>query len=386
VRKHFVLVGGRDRAIEELLQSPDAAVTRMPLQELTKLSPADRHPDGVVVVDLRGETAVPTAVATLRRNHPDVPVMLVLSRLEPALMLEAMRAGVSEVVADPLDRVEVSAALERMAAAAASLTTGVAFGFVGAKGGVGATTTAVNVATEFRLATRESTLLIDLHLAYGDAALYLGADPRFSVGDVLENPHRLDEAFLKSVVTKTKSGIDLLASPDRQVTGGIDAPRVQQLLEFASRHYRYIVLDLPRSEPAILDALDSVTRLVVVANQELPTVRAAARMLASLQMRYGRDRVTVAVSRFDSEAGIGHDDIERALGCSIKYVVPSDYRLALEALNSGRPLTLGNHNVLSSSYKALARDLAGIEGQAAGASPGLFGRLLGRRPNPGDRK
>ena len=67
--------------------------------------------------------------------------------------------------------------------------------------------------------------------------------------------------------------------------------------------------------------------------------------------------------------------------------MPSDYRLAVDALNDGRPLTLGNHNALSSSYKALARNLAGIEeSTAGGASPGLFDRLLGRRPAAGGRK
>lgn len=386
LKRSVLLVGALDRQIEELLRARGDSVIHVPAAELGKFAASERQPQGLVIVDLRGEAAVPSAVAALRRSHPDVPVMLVLQRLDPALMLEAMRAGVSECVAEPLDPTDLAAALERLSSSA-SKQPGTAVGIVGAKGGVGATTTAVNVATAFRVASGESTLLVDLHMAYGDAALYLGAEPKFSVGDAIENPHRLDEGFLKSVVTHTRHGIDLLASPDRPFPAGPDSSRVQQLIEVVQRHYRYVVLDLPRSEPAILDALDLVTRIVVVANQELATVRAAARMLTTLRQRYGKDRVVVAVSRFDAEAGIGHDDIERALGCSIKHLVPSDYRLAVEALNAGRPLTLGNHNVLSSSYKALARDIAGMpESSASAAAPGLLDRLLGRRPGTGEHK
>lgn len=384
-KRTVLLVGALDRQVEELLRPRGDSVVRMPAAELDKLALSERQPQGLVIVDLRGESSVPSGVAALRRNHPDVPVMLVLASLDPALMLEAMRAGVVECVAAPLDATELSAAVERLAAGAAK-DLGTVVGVVGAKGGVGATTTAVNLATAFRIAGKGTTLLVDLHLAYGDAALYLGAEPKFSVADALENPHRLDEEFLKGIVTRTRHAIDLLASTDRHLSGGVDSARVRQLIELVQRHYRYVVIDLPRSEPAILDALDPLARVVVVANQELATVRSAARMLTTLRQRYGKERIVVAVSRFDRNAGIGQDDIERALGCSIKHLVPSDYRLAIEALNSGRPLTLENHNMLSSSYKAMARDLGGIPDlPEEEPAPGLFGRLLGRRPGAGGR-
>ena len=134
-----------------------------------------------------------------------------------------------------------------------------------------------------------------------------------------------------------------------------DARRIRTLLEFAARHHRYVVLDVPRSDAAVLDALEGVSRIIVVANQELATVRSASRMAAALRQRYGKDKLQVVVSRADRLADIGHEDVERAVGSQVRHSFPSDYRRALQALNKGRPVTLENHNELLSSFVKFAR-------------------------------
>ena len=191
--------------------------------------------------------------------------------------------------------------------------------------------------------------------------MFLGAEPRFSIVDALDNTHRLDEAFFRGLLVNTKSGVDLLASSDRVMVAPVDVRRVRTLLEFAARHYRHIVLDVPRSDAALLDALEGANRITVVTNQELATVRNASRMAAALRQRYGKDKLTVVMSRADRLAEIGHEDVERAIGASVKHSFPSDYRRALQALNKGRPVALENHNELSSSFMKFARSLAGIE-------------------------
>ncbi len=64
---------------------------------------------------------------------------------------------------------------------------------------------------------------MDLHLAHGDASVFFGVEPRFSVLDALENIHRLDETYFKGLVTPTKAGPDLLASSNRAIQGAVDA-------------------------------------------------------------------------------------------------------------------------------------------------------------------
>lgn len=374
------IVGSRDRQLEELLQACGVRATALKIEDLTALAQPGTVQPTVVLLDMRERVALPSAVGLLRRHHPATGVVIVAAALETALMLDAMRAGVTEFLAFPLTVPELQAALDRLTSSGAPASTGQVFAFLGAKGGVGTTTVAVNVATTMAQLEAGSTLLIDLHLAYGDAAVFLGTEPRFSVLDALENVHHLDKTFLSGLVAHARSGLDLLASSDRATTTPVDAASVRLLIEAATRHYAYVVLDVPRYDSLMLDVLDASARLVIVTNQELATVRAASRVAAALRQRYGKDRVGVVVSRFDRLADIAPEDVERVLGSPVAHTFPSNYRLALEALNTGRPLVLANHNKLAAALSGFAHDLldADDEPPARRRPSGLLGRLTGR--------
>jgi len=377
---HVVIVGQGERRLEGLVRECQAHVTSLSPAQLAAWVRAGKRAD-VMVVDTRGQVQLPSEVASLKRQVPGLGVVVVAATLDPALMLEAMRAGVSECVTEPLRREDLESAFARVAVQRTAAKQGQVFAFIGAKGGVGTTTMAVNVATALAGAAPGDALLVDLHLAYGDAAVFLGLEPKFSVVDALENIHRLDENFLKSLVVRAKGGPDLLAASNLGLVGSVEGPRLRRLIDFIAGQFEYTVLDCPRSDPAVLDSLESVSRIVIVANQELATVRSASRMAATLRQRYGRDRVNVVVSRYDSSAEIGRDDVERVTGGAVPYVFPSDYRTSLDALNRGRPLILKNHSRLASSLLGFARELAGL-GAPTGvdeSKPGLLGRLTGRR-------
>lgn len=370
-----LLVGSSDRQLDAALRACGMKVPPVAGSELALLAQAGAKQPDVIVLDLRGQSHLPAALPLLKRHHPTTGVVIVASQMDPALLLEAMRAGVNEVVTT-VSEPELQAAITRLVAQRPLPVVGEVFAFLGAKGGVGTTTVAVNVATALAQLQPHSTLLVDLHIAGGDAAVFLGAEPRFSIADALENTHRLDEAFFRGLIVKTKSGAHLLASSDRVMVGPADVRRVRTLLDFASRHYRYIVVDVPRSDPAMLEALEAAGRIVIVANQELATVRNASRMAAALRQRYGKDKLTVVVSRADRLAEIGQDDVERAVGTHVKHSFPSDYRRALQALNRGQPVTMENHNELAASFLRFARSLAQIE-KAEKESKGIL-RLFGR--------
>jgi pilus assembly protein CpaE len=380
---NFLLVGSSDRQLEDMLRACGMQGPALAGSELALLAqPGAKQPD-VLVLDLRGQTHLPSSLPMLKRQHPTTGVLIVAERLEPALLIEAMRSGVNEVVAAPLNESELNAAIARLVAKRPEgAASGSVFAFIGAKGGVGTTTVAVNVAAALAKLQPGSTLLIDLHVANGDAAVFLGAEARFSVVDALENIHRLDEAFFKSLIVTTKIGVDLLASSDRMTGTPIDSRRIRTLIEFAAMQYRFIVLDVPRTDASALDALETVSRIVVVANQELATVRSASRMATSLRQRYGKEKLTVVVSRADRLAEIGHEDVERAVGVAVKHSFPSDYRRALQALNKGRPITLENHNELARTITTFACSLANIEKPEAERGPARFGLFGSRKAHP----
>jgi pilus assembly protein CpaE len=370
-----LLIGSHDSQIEAVLLACGAHVTRGGADDVAALtSPAARPPDAIVF-DLPDGALLPAALTAVKRHHPSTGIMAVLPRLDAALVLQAMRAGVTECLAEPLTCGDVEAALQRIAARQAPPRAGDVFAIVGAKGGVGATTVAVNVATMLSRLRPASTLLIDLHLTYGDAGIFLGAEPRFSIVDALENMHRMDATFLHSVVTETKSGVRLLASSERQARGPIEMAHLSALIGLAATEFPYVVLDVPRSDPAALESLERAGTIVVVANQELATVRSASRMAAAMQERYGQDRVSVVITRYDEHAEIAQRDVERVVGRRVSSVLPNDYPVALASQNRGRPLVLDNHTDLASALTRFTRALANMPAEPGERASGLLSRI-----------
>jgi pilus assembly protein CpaE len=370
-------VFGGDPRLEEALRGAGFKTTRFALMDLADLARASKAP-AALVVDLRGQHQLPNGIAALRQQHPASGIVLVLTSFEPHLMLEAMRAGVTECVSEPLTAQALEDAVRRVLVGVKSDAPGQIVAFVGAKGGVGATTIAVNTATALARGGAGPTLLIDLHVGTGDAAIFLGVEPRFSVLDALESVHRIDEALFSSLVEKTKLGVNLLASSDRLERGDVDPQRVRALLDFIVRAFRFTVLDVPRTNLAMLDTLDGASRIVIVTNQELPALRSTARLAHSLRARYGASRVKVVVNRFERLNEIGQDDIERVIGDSVKHLIPSDYGAAVEAVNSGRPLVLRDSQ-LAESFRLLAADLSGIVKKTAVRPTGILGKLAFKR-------
>jgi pilus assembly protein CpaE len=378
---NVIVVGSADRTLEGVIRATGANATTAGEGALASLASAVAAQPDVIVVDVRERKTIPAAIGLIRRQHPQTGVVLVAASLEPALLLDAMRSGVTEVVAEPVKQEDLENAISRVVSQRPSTKVGRVVGFVGAKGGVGTTTVAVNVAAALGSVSKpERTLLIDLHQAGGDAALFVGAEPRFSIVDALENTHRLDQNLLRSMVGEAVPHVDLLAASERPVAGHLEPAKVRRLFEFAATTYAYVVVDLPRTDGPVMDALDHVHQIVIVANQELATVKSAGRLATTMRQRYGRDRVSVVLSRSDRQADIGHADVERVVGCEVSVTFPSDYRQALNALNKGRPLVLDGGTDLSDAFTRYARDLAGVRKDEPQATrSGLLGRLSLRR-------
>ncbi len=198
--------------------------------------------------------------AVLKRQFPASGIVIVAKSMDPTVMLEAMRQGVNEWLQRAADRggdrrgdpPRGTAARERRRRERPSPSW--------APRAASAARRSPSIwrprCTRRR---RQPTLVMDLHLTHGDASVYFGVEPRFSVLDALENIHRLDETYFKGLVTTTKAGPDLLASSDRALIGSVDVTRVRQLIEFASTVYRYVVLDCPRSDATLLEALDAAS-------------------------------------------------------------------------------------------------------------------------------
>jgi pilus assembly protein CpaE len=333
--------------------------------DLALPQPRQTAPD-LLLLDVRGGEGLPREFATFRRRFPHTKVILVTGSVDVPLLREGMRAGVNECLCEPLKPAELRAAVDHVLGQATPPDArGRTLMFAGAKGGVGTSTVAVNVAAALCSHAGASVALVDAHVREtGDAALLLGVEPKFSIIDALENVHRLDGSLMSGLVSRAKAGPDLLAAPARLAARTFDVAGFRLLVNWLSERYHDVVVDLPPIDPAALDVLDPASVVVLVVNQEVPTIRRAVQVAELLRERCGRDRVVAVVNRYEPGADIVADDIARAIRLPIWATLPNDYRRVMAAANTGRPVVTHNHSRLATAIHQLAARL----GHAPGTS------------------
>ena len=332
----------------------------------------------LVVVDIRSDAS--SGMATIERVRAasgTVAIFAVAGAAEPDLILQAMRAGANEFFAwtggEPSQAtrsMEESfhgavrrTSTRREAANAGAKPPCVTHAFLGAKGGAGTTTVAVNCGVELARLTKRSTIVVDMKSCLGEVALFLGVRPRFTVLDAIENLHRLDKDFLKELVAKHKSGLDILAGSEQfDRPGAQDAPAIEELMRVLTRTYDYVVIDAGNIVTScVASTLFSADTIFLVTNPDVPSIRNAQRLVERVrQLGAGSERVKVLINRASEQHLIGPKQIETALGYGIHHTFSSDYRTVSTALNSGVPLTLSNNSEIASQFDNFTRQLVGL--------------------------
>ena len=337
-----ILIAGNNPDIEELFRGA-GMVSRVPAERFeTAAAVVSERPD-VLIADLRGRSRLPAWLSDWRRRCAGTPVVLVTSAPDPALVLAAMRSGISECLVEPITRADAQAAVWRLTSGETA-GSGEIFAFVGAKGGVGTTTLAVNAAAAISRAAG-GTLFIDMNLAGGDAAILLGADPRFSVADALANTHRADEAFLRGLLTATPCGLPFLAAPATPLGPTVEPARVRALLDFVRQRYRYVVIDVPRAGFATGEVLDAASVIIIVANQELAALRSAAVLAGAARGGREGDALRAVLNRYDQHAALDTKDVEETVGLPVVARIPSKYGVVADAANRGEPVVMSKDEI-----------------------------------------
>jgi len=320
----------------------------------------------LVVVDIRGDAASGmAAIERLRAGHQAVAIFAVAESTNPELILQAMRAGANEFFCWPVPEDGFHGAVRRTAARretvnASSRPPSTTLVFFGAKGGAGTTTVAVNCAVELARLTKRSTLIVDLKPCFGEVALFLGVRPRYSLLDALENLHRLDKDFLRELVARHKSGLEILAGSEQYDRPGAgDAGALEELFRALGRTHDFVVVDAGNAiNSTAIAALYAADTIFVVANPDVPSVRNAQRLVDRVrQLGVGGERVRVLLNRASDQGVIEPRQIETALGYAVHHTFPSDYKTVSTALNSGVPLALTNHSDISAQFDRFTRQI-----------------------------
>ena len=289
-------------------------------------------------------------VRELLGTMPELEVVLTASRIDPQLLLEAFRVGVKEFLSQPLTRQELEPALTRFEERFSAKTAGLDRHFgrvvsvIGARGGVGVSTVATNMATSVQQTGKgESVALMDLDLHGGDLGLFLDLHASQGLKHLAKDLSRLDETILRSTLVPHASGLQLLASgyeafEDAEYVHG-STMRVIGLLRSMHRH---IFIDCGHIlDPAVKEALDYSDQVIVITTLSLPAIRRTKRLLETFTAaQYPTDKVMVMVNRYTSDQKDLLSETEGMLAVRMAGLIPNDYGTASEAIEHGKPLTI----------------------------------------------
>jgi pilus assembly protein CpaE len=322
----------------------------------------DGVPPDLAVVDVRGDTSSKlSAIERLRAGAPAAGIFAVAITADPDLILQSMRAGANEFFVWPPADEAFHGAIHRAASRRDTTQGGriaTILSFFGAKGGAGTTTVAVNTGVELARLSRRPTLIIDLKPGLGEVSLFLGVRSRYSIIDALDNIHRLDREFLKELVVKHKSGLEILAGSDQfERPGSSDGTGIDELLRMLAKQYDYLVIDAgSQINAATTAALYAANRMYLIANPDVPSVRNAQRLLERVRELGGSsERVRLLLNRAAEPYPIPPKQIETAVGHAIHHTFPSDYKTVSTALNSGVPLSLAGDSDIASQFDQFVR-------------------------------
>ena len=306
-------------------------------------------------VILHGTTAtdhVPSAEIEAIRGVTAAPIVLVTSASANALLSEALSAGIFDVVLLPqlTDGIvftikkanSLAAGRPGGAAKASSSIEGRVITFFSPKGGAGKTVLACNLAATIARQQHRKTLLLDLDLQFGDAAIMMGIEPEKTIYDLVMARRELDSDALAGYVTAHSSGVHVLPAPLRPEDAElVTEERLGHLFAVAKESYDVIVVDTPPFfHGPVLSTLDRTDQLVLVASLDVPSVKNVKLTMQTLDLlHYPKERRHLLLNRSGSKVGLKPQEVERALEMKVEFEVPVEREVAV-SVNRGVPIVI----------------------------------------------
>jgi pilus assembly protein CpaE len=319
----------------------------------------------VVLHATHGQTLPADELAAVR-EYTRAPILLLASVESGRLLDEALEADVADVLLLPQLPENVVFAIRKASHAgrrvqAVAGRRGRIVTVFSPKGGTGKTVTAVNVAASLAKQHGKQTLLLDLDLQFGDAAIMLGLEPEKTIHDLVVAPGELDSEKLAGYTSRHQCGLEILPAPLRPEDAElVTENKIARLLEVARESFDVIVVDTsPFFHGPMLATLDRTDELLLLCALDVPTLKNVRLSLQTLELlSYPNDRVKVVLRRTGAKVGMNPREVESALERKIDFEVPGDAAVPL-SVNRGHPLVLAEPRAdFSKAMRAMAKAIA----------------------------
>jgi pilus assembly protein CpaE len=325
-----------------------------------------------VVVHATRSTSFPAGEVAAIREHTRSPIVILASGESTALLEEALDAeGIADVLLLPQLTENVVFALRKAAHAGRRLVAEGGQGRHGRiitvfspKGGTGKTVTATNLAAAFAKHEQKRTLLVDLDLQFGDAAIMLGLEPEKTIYDLVVAPGELDSEKLAGYTTKHTCGLDILPAPLRPEDAElVTETKLARLLEVARESYDIIIVDTsPFFHGPMLATLDRTDELLMLCGLDVPTLKNVRLSMQTLELlSFPASRIRFVLNRANSKVGMKKSEVEGALDIKIGFEVPSDRAVPLGVNRGAPPAVADTSSDFAKAIRVVAKSLLANE-------------------------
>jgi pilus assembly protein CpaE len=342
------------------------------------------HPD-IVLMDINmPDMDGIRATELLSLRVPDCAVIIMSVQEEQDYLRRAMMAGAREYIVKPFTGSELSSTIARVYEIESrkrealgkqpeasndipeKTRKGQIISFFSAKGGVGKTTLAVNMAVELARSGKYRVLLIDLNLQFGDICVFLNLAPKRSIADLTQSGS-LQYSEIQSFLLTHSTGIQVLAAPTRpEYADLVSVEQVEQILQEVKSHFDYIICDtVSRFEDTSLLSLDLAEKIFLVVGMDVPALKNTKLSLETMEGLHYLDKVSIILNRAGKEMGIELKDVEKSLNIKVDFEIPSDGKSLLPALNQGIPFV--NYHPQSKVTEEIRNIAQSLTGQATQA-------------------
>ncbi|HZR33097.1 MAG TPA: hypothetical protein VFA76_14725 [Terriglobales bacterium] len=298
------------------------------------------------------------AVEVLHGAEPTLAIIACGVLTQPRTIISVMRAGACEFLDRDLSPADLVEALTRLSsstrAMAQAMGGGRVYTFLGAKGGVGTTTLAVNTAITLQKRFG-SVALVDL-AGMGHCALHMNLKPRFALPDATRNLRRLDATLLEGCMTDSATGLRVLAAGNGPAE--YSAAHLERIFELLIPRYRYVVVDcssrVDQTSPVICDTSKLV---LLIAQMDVVSLWSASRIQEFLSKHVSNSSFRLLINRYRKGSGWNDEDLRATTKCEVFWKIPNQFRVIGSAVDRGIPATQHGNTEISQCFEDFAAAL-----------------------------